>query len=150
MAANKKAKPPKKKPTGAYPVGYCQPPKNQFVKGTSGNISGLPKGLPSPQQILVEEAARLVKVKIGDQTIQMSKHHALMRKLLDIGMGGDVGAIRLSLAYLSPAHAELAGAAPNIEPPLTEAEIAVFNTFGMPPECDSHDPGSQCASPHGA
>jgi hypothetical protein len=34
-----------------------------------------------------------------------------MRKLLDIGMGGDVGAIRLSLAYLSPAHAELAGAA---------------------------------------
>jgi hypothetical protein len=90
--------------------------------------------LPSPQQILVEEAARIVKVKIGDQTVQMSKHQALLRKLLDIGIGGDVGAIRLSLAYLSPAHAELASAAPEIEPPLTEAELAVFNTFDIPPD----------------
>jgi Family of unknown function (DUF5681) len=125
MAQGIPAKAPKKKPTGAYPVGYCKPPKNQFVKGTSGNPSGLPKGLPSPQQILMEEAARLVKVKIGDQTVQMSKHHGLMRKLLDLGLNGDIGAIRLALAYLSPAHAELAGAAPNIEPPLTEAEIAI-------------------------
>jgi Family of unknown function (DUF5681) len=139
MAQDKKAKLPKKRPTGSYPVGYCQPPKTgRFVKGKSGNISGLPKGLPSPQQILVEEAARIVKVKIGDQTVQMSKHHALMRKLLDIGIGGNVGAIRLSLDYLSPAHAELAGAAPNIEPPLTEAEIAIFNSFDVQ-EGDSND-----------
>jgi hypothetical protein len=144
MAQDKKAKTPKKakkKPTGAYPVGYCQAPKTgQYPKGTSGNPSGLPKGLPSPQQILVEEAARLVKVKIGDQTVQMSKHHALMRKLIDLGLSGDIRAIRLSLAYLSPAHAELAGAAPDIEPPLTEAELAVFKTFGLPPEEDNNAP----------
>jgi hypothetical protein len=53
-----------------------------------------------------------------------------MRKLLDIGMGGDVGAIRLSLAYLSPAHAELAGAAPDIEPPLTEASPPYLHSRG--------------------
>jgi hypothetical protein len=49
-------------------------------------------------------------------------------------LNGDIGAIRLALAYLSPAHAELAGAAPNIEPPLTEAEIAIFNTFDIKEE----------------
>jgi Family of unknown function (DUF5681) len=137
MAQNKPAKPPKKKPTGSYPVGYCRPPKNQFAKGASGNPSGLPKGLPSPQQILIEEAARLVKVKIGDKTFEMTKLRGQLRKLLDIGMGGNLGAIRLSLAYLSPAHAELAGAAPDIEPPLTEAEIAVFKTFDAQPENDN-------------
>jgi hypothetical protein len=130
MADNAKAKPPKKKPTGNYPVGYCQPPKlHQFPSGKSGNLSGLPKGLPSPQQILIAEAARLVKFQVGDQTVVMSKHHGLMRKLLDLGLGGDIAAIRLSLAYLSPAHAELAVAAPDIEPPLTEAELAVFKMF---------------------
>jgi hypothetical protein len=135
MANTANAKAPKKKPTGAYSVGYCQPPKTgQFTSGKSGNPSGLPKGLPSPQQILVAEAARLVKVQIGDQTVQMSKHHALMRKLLDIGLGGDIAAIRLSLAYLSPAHAELAVCAPDIEPPLTEAELAVFQLVEHEPD----------------
>ena len=81
-----------------------------------------------------------MKVKIGDQTFDMSKLRGLMRKLLDLGLNGDIGAIRLSLAYLSPAHAELAGAAPDIEPPLTEAELAVFKTFGLPPEDNSNAP----------
>jgi hypothetical protein len=140
MAHSSKATQPKKKPTGSYPVGYCQPPKNaQFQPGVSGNPSGLPKGLPSPQQILVEEAARVVKVKIGDQTVQMSKHHALMRKLLDLGLGGDIAAIRLSLAYLSPAHAALAEAPPDIEPPLTDAEIAVFKMIDVPSQDENDD-----------
>lgn len=127
MASIKSPGSPKKKPTGPYAVGYCQPPKNgQFPKGQSGNPSGLPKGLPTPQEILIQEAARMIKVQIGDQIVSMSKHHGLIRKLLDLGLNGDIAAMRLALAYLSPAHAELAGAAPNTEPPLTDAEIAVF------------------------
>ena len=128
MVYPKKPKKPKKKPTGPYAVGYCQPPAGgQFQQGQSGNLSGQPKGLPSPQQILLDEAAKVVKVKIGEQVVQMTKLQALMRKLLDLGLANDVAAIRLSLAYLMPAHAELVATAPDIEPPLTEAEIAVFN-----------------------
>jgi hypothetical protein len=127
MAPPANPKKPKKRPTGSYPVGYCQPPKSgQYKPGESGNPSGLPKGLPSPQQILLNEAAKVVKVKIGEQIVEMSKLQALMRKLLDLGLGNDIAAIRLSLAYLVPAHAEAAAAAPDIEPPLTEAELAVF------------------------
>lgn len=137
MPSKKSPRLPKKKPTGAYPVGYCQPPKkDQFPKGHSGNPSGLPKGLPTPQEILVQEAARVIRVQIGDQVVSMSKHHALMRKLLDQGLNGDIAAIRLALAYLSPAHAELAGAAPNTEPPLTDAEIAVFQLINLKSEGD--------------
>jgi hypothetical protein len=69
----------------------------------------------------------------------MSKHHALMRKLLDLGLGGDIAAIRLSLAYLSPAHAALAEAPPDIEPPLTDAEIAVFKMIDVPSQDENDD-----------
>ncbi len=135
MASNKPPGSPKKKPTGAYAVGYCQPPKKgQFTKGQSGNPSGLPKGLPTPQEILVQEAARVIKVQIGDQVVSMSKHRALIRKLIDIGTRGDIAAVRLALAYLTPAHAELVGVAANTEPPLTEAEIAVFQLTNLKSE----------------
>ena len=60
-------------------VGYGKPPKaNQFQPGVSGNPNGRPKGRPSSEQILFEEAARLVKVKIGDEVVPISKELSLI------------------------------------------------------------------------
>ena len=79
-----------------------------------------------------------MKVKIGDDIVQMSKQEALFRKLLDIGLGGNVPAMRLALAHLLPAHAELTAAAPESEPPLTEAELAVLATIMSEPGDDNN------------
>lgn len=138
MAGTRNPKPAKKKPTGNYPVGYCQPPSgSKFTPGKSGNPSGLPKGLPTPQQIFIEQAARVVKVKMDDKVVTMSMMEMVVKKLYNMASAGDIGAIRLVLAYLTPAHAELANAAPDIEPPLTEAEIAIFETFKPAVDYDS-------------
>ena len=59
------SKPPK--PPGQYDVGYGKPPaKGQFKPGQSGNPGGRRKGQPTPQETVVKEGARLVKIKRGD------------------------------------------------------------------------------------
>src|SRR5271166_56979 len=83
------SKPPKRAPTGDYGVGYARPPKaTQFQPGCSGNRAGRPKGRPSVDEIMLEEAARLAKVKIGDKVVHIDKDRALMRRLFDLGLQG--------------------------------------------------------------
>ena len=94
---------PKKKPAGGNPVGFAKPPKaTQFQPGKSGNPKGRPKGRPSLDELLREEIARVVKVKIGDQIVPMDKDRALQRKLIDMAIIGDIGAARLVFSRLDP------------------------------------------------
>ena len=80
MSSNK----PKKAPKGDYAVGYARPPKaNQFQPGQSGNLGGRPRGRPSLDELLLEEAARVVKFQAGDKIMHMDRDRALMRKLFD-------------------------------------------------------------------
>jgi hypothetical protein len=116
----------KRRPTGNYAVGYAKPPKRtQFRKGESGNLKGRPRGLPTAEQLLLEEAARIVKVRVGEEVVRMPKQRALMRKLIDLALQGDIGAIRLTLAHLGIAHAA-AGQESVAELPLTEDELALL------------------------
>jgi hypothetical protein len=58
----------KKAPKGDYAVGYARPPKaNQFQPGQSGNLTGRPRGRPSLDELMLEEAARVVKFQAGDK-----------------------------------------------------------------------------------
>lgn len=120
------AKPAKKGPVDAYAVGYGKPPKaNQFPPGQSGNPKGRPKGRPSLDQILLEEIARMIKVKVGDQVVQIDKERALMRKLLDLALQGDVKAARLVIDLRARAEATMEATA-DLETPLTEEELEVL------------------------
>jgi len=102
MSSNK----PKKAPKGDYAVGYARPPKHtQFPPGQSGNPEGGPHGRPSLDELLLEEAARIVKLKVGDKVTHMDKDRALMRKLFDMALLGKVPAIQLVLARLAQAQA---------------------------------------------
>ena len=93
MSSNK----PKKAPKGDYAVGYARPPKaNQFQPGQSGNLGGRPRGRPSLDELLLEEAARVVKFQAGDKIMHMDRDRALMRKLFDMALNGKVPAIQLS------------------------------------------------------
>jgi hypothetical protein len=117
---------PKKAPTGDYAVGYARPPKeNQFPPGQSGNLAGRPRGRPSLDELLLEEAARVVKFQAGDKVMHMDRDRALMRKLFDMALVGKVQAIQLVIARLSQAQAALNSKA-DPQAPLTEEEIALL------------------------
>ena len=124
---------PKKKPAGGYPVGFAKTPTAyQFQPGQSGNPKGRPKGRPSLDELLLEEIARVVKVKIGDQIVPMDKDRALQRKLIDMSIMGNIGAARLILSRLDRAQAEM-DAAPDVEAPLTEEELDVLKMIAKQP-----------------
>ena len=129
MSSNK----PKKTPKGDYAVGYARPPKaTQFQPGQSGNLAGRPRGRPSLDELFLEEAARIVKVKAGDKIEHMDRDRALLRKLFDMGLLGKIQAIQFAIERLARAQAALiAKAEPQAE--MTEAEIALLAMISKMP-----------------
>jgi hypothetical protein len=96
---------PPKNPPGDYEVGYGRPPRrSQFQPGHSGNPNGRPKGQPTASEIFAREAARVVRMKVGDKIESISKLEAVFRTLFNIALAGDQRAIGMILA----AHARLA------------------------------------------
>ena len=124
---------PKKKPKGDYEVGYARPPaEHQWPPGRSGNPSGRPAGRPSIDELLLEEAARLVKFKIGDKVKHIDRDRALMRKLYDTALQGNLRAMGMIVDRLRQAQAALAAKA-DPEAPLTEEEIALIDMLSKKP-----------------
>jgi hypothetical protein len=103
MAKSKpKSEPEASKPTGQYKVGYGRPPEHtRFQPGQSGNKAGGRKGQPTPGEILMKESARLVKIKRGDTVETITKHEAIVRRLLQSAIEGDIAAARLVLVGLA-------------------------------------------------
>ena len=84
------------KTSGDYEVGYGRPPVlSRFQPGQSGNPAGKRKGHATVAEIFMKEAARLVKVKRGDTVETITKHEAIVRRLLQTAMEGDIAAARL-------------------------------------------------------
>ena len=95
-----KSKPPK--PPGQYDVGYGRPPvHSRFQPGQSGNPAGRQKGQPTLNEMVMKEAARLVKIKRGDTVETITKFEAIVRRMLQLGMEGDIAAARLVLIGLA-------------------------------------------------
>src|SRR5260370_21923919 len=130
MSANKASK---RAPTGDYAVGYARPPKaNQFPPKQSGNPSGRPRGRPNLYEMLLEEAARIAKVKVGDKVMHIDKDQAMLRRLIDLGLQGNIAALRHATFLLAQAQAAL-GVAANPEEPLTEEELAIIKLISKKP-----------------
>jgi hypothetical protein len=98
------------KPPGQYEVGYGRTPiHSRFKPNQSGNPAGRRKGQPTPNEIFMKEAARLVKIKRGDTVETITKHEAVIRRLFQAAMEGDMPAARLvllGLAQTTPAAAD--------------------------------------------
>jgi len=119
-------KKPKQAPEGDYKVGYGKPPEaTRFQPGQSGNPAGRARGRPSFDELLLEEAARLVKFKAGDKVIHMDRDRALVRKLMELALQGNLRALQLVADRLKQAQAVHAVKA-DPEAPLTEEEIAIL------------------------
>jgi Family of unknown function (DUF5681) len=124
-----KTSPPNPKPPGGPGVGYGRPPIwSQFKPGKSGNPHGRPKGQPSIEEILLEEAARLVKIKSGDDVTHISKERAVVRAMLDKGARGDVAAARIYIALRYRAQFA-AGVEPEVQQPLTADELELLKAM---------------------
>jgi hypothetical protein len=123
-------KPPQKAQAKPYIIGYKKPPKSgQFPPKTSGNLLGRPKGQPSLDQILLEEAARLVKITSGDTVTHISKERAIFRSLMDLAARGNVATQRLYVSLRYRAQLALV-AAPEAEAPLTAEELEILKLIG--------------------
>ena len=103
------------------PLGFVE----QKALKRSSCAAGRPRGRPSLDELLLEEAARLVKFQAGDKVMHMDRDRALMRKLFDIALQGNLRAIQLVTERLRQAQAALAAKA-DPETPLTEEEIALL------------------------
>jgi hypothetical protein len=119
-----KSKPPKL--PGQYDVGYGRPPvHSRFPPGQSGNPIGRRKGQPTPNEIFMREAARIVKIKRGETVQTITKFEAIVRRLLQLAIDGDIAAARLVLIALAqnapdpsagPAEDETANLALSVTP----------------------------------
>ena len=82
----------------SYAVGYGKPPKaGQFKPGQSGNPNGKQKGQPSLAEMMLAEAARIVKVKHGDEIVHLTKKRVPHQEALRSG-----GARRLACGSSDP------------------------------------------------
>ncbi len=118
------------KPPKAYSVGYGKPPKSsQFQPGQRANPSGRPKGQPTLQQIMLEDAARLVKMKVGDGIEYAPRLRAMIRKLGDLGLQENLAAARLYLGMFVQSQSTV-DVAPKAEEPLTAEELEALKLMG--------------------
>jgi hypothetical protein len=83
-------------------------------------------------EIVLEEAARIAKVKVGDQILHIDKDRASMRKAFDMALQGNVEVLRFVRARLAMAQAA-AGAMADPEEPLTEEELAIIELLSKKP-----------------
>jgi hypothetical protein len=98
-----------------YEVGYGKPPRNsQFKKGQSGNKRGRPKGVKNLKTDVVEELTEMVKMRVGDRALRISKQRALLKLLWLKGMKGDSRALNSLLGLL----------------------LRILGLEGMPPDAD--------------
>jgi hypothetical protein len=89
-------------PKPDYSVGYGRPPTNsRFKPGQSGNPAGRRKGQPNARDLVMREAARLVKVKRGDEVETVTKHEVVVRQLWQMAMQGDLVAMRLLFSVMN-------------------------------------------------
>jgi len=115
------------KPPKDYRVGYCNPPKSgQFKPGQKANPHGRPKGQPSQEQILLEEAARLVKIKIGDEVKHVTKERAIIRRLMDMAALGNMAAARI---YFSMRERAQIAMEVTPETATSEQDLAILQAF---------------------
>lgn len=84
-----------------YEVGYCKPPKHaQFRPGQSGNLKGRQKGVKNAKTILNEELSEKITVQKNNKTKKVSKLSALMTRLVNAALQGNLRAARIVLEFL--------------------------------------------------
>lgn len=84
-----------------YKVGPGHPPKEfQFKPGQSGNPNGRPAGLKSMRAIIREEMNRLITVKEGKETAEITIKQAIARSWVYAALKGNWKAAKLLIQFM--------------------------------------------------
>lgn len=85
---------------GDYEVGYRKPPKHtQFPKGVSGNPGGRRKMPTNMTEILREGLGKTIQVVENGKPKTITKMEAVLNRLIDKSIVGDMAASRLLLVF---------------------------------------------------
>jgi hypothetical protein len=77
-----------------YKVENKRPPRHsQFRPGQSGNPKGRPPKSRNLKNDLLDELSERIRIREGDRHRRVSKQQALLKALVNRGLGGDVRAI---------------------------------------------------------
>jgi hypothetical protein len=83
-----------------YEVGKGRPPRaTRFEPGKSGNIRGRPKGSRNRATIWNEQMGKLMTARSGDRHVRISRFEAVIHRLLEQALQGDLKAINILLGY---------------------------------------------------
>lgn len=81
-----------------YEVGYRKPPKHsRFPEGRSGNPKGRPKGARDLKTDLAAELGKRIVVSEGGRKTRVSKQQALIMRLVEQALNGNMGALNTLL-----------------------------------------------------
>ncbi len=85
-----------------YDVGYKKPPSSgQFRRGHSGNPRGRPKGRKNFKTDLEEELFQTIQVNESGSLSVITKQRALIKRMLERALKGDVKAGDLVFRWLA-------------------------------------------------
>jgi hypothetical protein len=124
-------------------VGYGRPPKHsRFKPGQSGNPAGRPRRKRNMETLLVEVMAQKVAVTRNGRTKRVPADTAILLRLLEKALGGDMQASRLLLA-LRAAHVRDSDAnETNPASLLFEEDLAILAQAGLLPRGEGGDVGA--------
>lgn len=127
---------PSSKESGNYEVGYKKPPKHtRFEPGQSGNPKGRQKGTKNFKTELAEELQERILVREGGKAREVSKQRALVKRLTEKALQGDVRAasiiVNMVARFLSQDEE------PDGEQGLSVEDLAILQDFEIRPR---HDP----------
>ncbi len=137
-----------------YEVGYGKPPKHsRFRKGRSGNPKGRTKGYRNLKSDLATELKKRIVVNEGGRRTRVSKQQALMMRLVEQALNGDMRALNALIDRYKRAFGLEDSETPTSELPAEDREIlAAFRDQIIHGEIvGSTDPaGHDSTSPAGA
>jgi Family of unknown function (DUF5681) len=109
-----------------YEVGYKKPPRHtRFRKGRSGNPKGRPQQARNLLTDLQEELQQRITVREGGTERRISRQRAVVKRLLEKALKGELGAVT-RLLDLVLRHEAVAGERCEPETPLSAEEREVL------------------------
>lgn len=84
-----------------YEVGYGKPPeRTRFRPGQSGNPNGRPRKSKNLNTLLEQELESRITVREGDREKRLSKREAIIKRMVQGALGGDIRQQQFLFRYL--------------------------------------------------